>query len=215
MINYVAYRKFVTLKNGKRVMFRFLNEQDREALIQMFQEAPEEDIRFLKQDVKDQKLVNAWVDTLDYRKVLPLVAVDLERLPALTQALRTLAQTALPQVQELAPALTLARGRASGGGPQRELVEVASFAEALAETTALKDVAEQAWFKEKKLFQVFVQQLLLPNAKSPNLGMPNAVQLNKALTVEIQNVLQGKKNTKQALDDAAAEWNKVLAQYQQ
>ncbi len=78
-----------------------------------------------------------------------------------------------------------------------------------------KDVAEQAWFKEKQLFQVFVQQLLLPNAKSPNLGMPNAVQLNKALTVEIQNVLQGKKNAKQALDDAAAEWNKVLAQYQQ
>lgn len=77
-----------------------------------------------------------------------------------------------------------------------------------------KDVAEQAWFKEKKLFQVFVQQLLLPNAKSPNLGMPNAVQLNKALTVEIQNVLLGKKNAKQALDDAATEWNKVLAQYQ-
>src|SRR5665647_991632 len=78
MINYVAYRKFATLKNGKRVMFRFLNEQDREALVQMFQEAPEEDIRFLKQDVKDQKLVTAWVDKLDYRKILPLVAVDLE-----------------------------------------------------------------------------------------------------------------------------------------
>ena len=78
MINYVAYRKFATLKNGKRVMFRFLNEQDREALIQMFLEAPEEDIRFLKQDVKDQKLVNYWIDHLNYRKVLPLLAVDLE-----------------------------------------------------------------------------------------------------------------------------------------
>jgi RimJ/RimL family protein N-acetyltransferase len=78
MINYVAYRKFVTLRNGKRVMFRFLNEQDREGLIQLFQEAPEEDTRFLKQDVKDQKLVNYWVDHLNYRKVLPLVAVDLE-----------------------------------------------------------------------------------------------------------------------------------------
>jgi L-amino acid N-acyltransferase YncA len=78
MINYVAYRKFSTLKNGKRVMFRFLNDQDREALIQMFQEAPEEDIRFLKQDVKDLKLVNYWIDHLNYRKVLPLVAVDLE-----------------------------------------------------------------------------------------------------------------------------------------
>src|SRR4030042_4646228 len=78
MINYVAYRKFATLKNGKRVMFRFLNEQDREALIQMFLEAPEEDIRFLKQDVKDQKLINFWIDHLNYRKVLPLLAVDLE-----------------------------------------------------------------------------------------------------------------------------------------
>jgi L-amino acid N-acyltransferase YncA len=78
MINYIAYRKFITLKNGKRVMFRFLNEQDREALIQLFQEAPEEDTRFLKQDVKDLKLVNFWVDHLNYRKVLPLVAVDLD-----------------------------------------------------------------------------------------------------------------------------------------
>lgn len=78
MINYVAYRKFVTLKNGKRVMLRFLNEQDRESLIRMFQEAPEEDTRFLKQDVKDLKLVNYWIDHINYRKVLPLVAVDLE-----------------------------------------------------------------------------------------------------------------------------------------
>ncbi|MDI6854583.1 MAG: GNAT family N-acetyltransferase [Deltaproteobacteria bacterium] len=78
MINYVAYRKFVTLKNGKRVMFRFLNEQDRDTLIQMFQEAPEEDTRYLKQDVKNINLVNFWIDHINYRKVLPLVAVDLE-----------------------------------------------------------------------------------------------------------------------------------------
>ena len=78
MINYVSYRKFINLKNGKRVMFRFLNDQDREGLIQLFQEAPDEDTRFLKQDVKDLKTVNYWVDHLDYRKVLPLVAVDLE-----------------------------------------------------------------------------------------------------------------------------------------
>ena len=78
MINYVAYRKFVTLRNGKRVMFRFLNDQDRDSLIQLFLEAPEEDTRFLKQDVKDQKLINYWLDHINYRQVLPLVAVDLE-----------------------------------------------------------------------------------------------------------------------------------------
>lgn len=77
-----------------------------------------------------------------------------------------------------------------------------------------KDVAERPFFKENKLAQAFVQQMLLPNAKSPNLGMPQAVQLNKVLTIEIQNAVQGKKPVKQALDDAAAEWNKVLAKYQ-
>ena len=41
--------------------------------------------------------------------------------------------------------------------------------------------------------------------------MPNAVQMNKIMTTEVQNVVQGKKNAKQALDDAAAEWNKILA----
>ena len=76
---------------------------------------------------------------------------------------------------------------------------------------ARKDVADQAWFKEKTLFQAFSQQMQLPNARSPFLGMPNAVQMNKIMTTEVQNVVQGKKNAKQALDDAAAEWNKILA----
>ena len=78
-----------------------------------------------------------------------------------------------------------------------------------------KDVAAKPFFQENKLVRAIVEQMLLPNAKSPNLGMPNAVQLNKVLTSEIQNVVQGKKSAKQALDDAAAEWNKVLAKYQQ
>ena len=41
--------------------------------------------------------------------------------------------------------------------------------------------------------------------------MPNAVQMNKIMTTEMQNAVQGKKTAKQALDDAAAEWNKILA----
>jgi ABC-type glycerol-3-phosphate transport system substrate-binding protein len=76
---------------------------------------------------------------------------------------------------------------------------------------ARKDVAEKPFFKENKLAQAFVQQMQQPNAKSPFLGMPNAVQMNKIMTTEVQNVVQGKKNAKQALDDAAAEWNKILA----
>ncbi|MCP4736025.1 MAG: extracellular solute-binding protein [Bosea sp.] len=75
---------------------------------------------------------------------------------------------------------------------------------------ARTDVSNQDWFKERKLFQAFVTQMAQPNAQSPFLSMPNAVQMNKVMSTEIQNAVQGKKTAKQALDDAAAEWNKVL-----
>lgn len=78
MINYLTYRKFVTLQNGQRVMFRFLTEQDEEELIRLFQEAPEEDTRFLKQDVKDVRLVSSWARNINYNRVLPLVATELD-----------------------------------------------------------------------------------------------------------------------------------------
>ncbi|WP_460452426.1 ABC transporter substrate-binding protein [Alsobacter sp. SYSU BS001988] len=76
---------------------------------------------------------------------------------------------------------------------------------------ARTDVANQDWFKERKEFQAFVTQMERPNAESPYLVMPNAVQMNKIMTTEVQNAVQGKKTAKQALDDAAAEWNKILA----
>lgn len=78
MINYTTYRKFVTLRNGQRLMFRFLTAQDREGLFRLFLEAPEEDTRFLKQDVKNPKLIEYWINNINYQKVLPLVAVNLE-----------------------------------------------------------------------------------------------------------------------------------------
>ncbi len=73
------------------------------------------------------------------------------------------------------------------------------------------DVANQDWFKERKLFSAFTEQMGQPNAESPFLVMPNAVQMNKIITTAVQDVVQGNKSAKQALDDAAAEWNKIFA----
>src|SRR5512139_2540851 len=87
MPNFNTYRKFVILKNGRRVMLRCLAVQDRESLVQLFQEAPDEDVRRLKQDVKNVELVTSWVDHLDYYKVLPLVAVDLQANRLVAEAL--------------------------------------------------------------------------------------------------------------------------------
>lgn len=73
------------------------------------------------------------------------------------------------------------------------------------------DVAKQDWFTQNKLFRAFTEQMNEANAESPFLVMPNAVEMNKIITTEVQNVVQGKKPAKQALDDAAAEWNKIFA----
>ena len=73
------------------------------------------------------------------------------------------------------------------------------------------DVAKQDWFTQNKLFGAFSEQMNQANAESPFLVMPNAVEMNKVITTEVQNVVQGKKPAKQALDDAAAEWNKIFA----
>lgn len=73
------------------------------------------------------------------------------------------------------------------------------------------DVASQDWFKEKEIFQAFSVQMERENAVSPFLVMPNAVQMNKIMTTEIQNVIQGSKTAQQALDDAAAQWNEIFA----
>lgn len=78
MMNYAAYRRLTTLRSGLRVMFRFLAANDRDGLIRMFQETPDEDARFLKQDVKDVDLVGNWSENIDYRSVLPLLAVDVD-----------------------------------------------------------------------------------------------------------------------------------------
>jgi L-amino acid N-acyltransferase YncA len=77
MLSYNIFRKFVCLGNGTRLMLRILNGQDGKAFTQLFQEASDEDARFLREDFKDLKVVNYWLDSIDYRQVLPLVAVDL------------------------------------------------------------------------------------------------------------------------------------------
>jgi len=72
------YRKFVHLKNQKRIMLRFLHEGDRQDLIFLFQTAPDEDLRFCKYDLKDLNLLNHWLDHINSPRLLPLAAVDLE-----------------------------------------------------------------------------------------------------------------------------------------
>lgn len=74
---------------------------------------------------------------------------------------------------------------------------------------ANKLCAEKDFIKNNRLIQVFFQQQQLPNAKVlPYL--PNQVELNRLLTIEVQNAVTGRKTVQQALDDAVEAWKKVI-----
>jgi ribosomal protein S18 acetylase RimI-like enzyme len=72
-----AYRKFVTLRNGKEVFIHLLNGQDRSGLIKFFQQAPLEDVQFCKQDVKNPMVIDAWMNQGNSHNPLTLVALDM------------------------------------------------------------------------------------------------------------------------------------------
>jgi RimJ/RimL family protein N-acetyltransferase len=76
--HHAYYRKFVPLKNQKRVMLRFLTEEDRLDIVSLFQNAADDELCFCKHDLKDMNLLNHWLDHIDSPRLLPLGAVDLE-----------------------------------------------------------------------------------------------------------------------------------------
>jgi L-amino acid N-acyltransferase YncA len=78
MINYYAYRKLSTLKNGKKILVRLLNGQDRECLVKLFRDASPEDIEFCKEDLKSPQVVDRWLNPGNSGKILSIVALDLE-----------------------------------------------------------------------------------------------------------------------------------------
>ena len=72
-----AYRKYVTLRNGKEVLIRLLNGKDRSGLIRFFQRASLADVQFCKQDVKSPMVIDAWMSQENGYKPLTLVALDM------------------------------------------------------------------------------------------------------------------------------------------
>jgi hypothetical protein len=75
-----THRDVVTLKDGVRVLLRPMLREDRQHLIEFFSAVGDDDLRYMRHNVKDQALVNRWCDNLDYDKVLPLLALVKDRI---------------------------------------------------------------------------------------------------------------------------------------
>jgi acetyltransferase len=69
------YRQVRTLPDGARLLVRPLCEDDKEGLVALFARASKQDLEYFRHDASDATVVESWVDNLNYRRVLPLVAV--------------------------------------------------------------------------------------------------------------------------------------------
>jgi RimJ/RimL family protein N-acetyltransferase len=76
------YPKEVTLRDGSKVTMRPVVKEDEEALYQFFKGMSKEDRLYLRDDVADRKIINGWMENIDYEKVLPILAIDGEKIIA-------------------------------------------------------------------------------------------------------------------------------------
>ena len=76
------YPKEVTLRDGSKVTLRPVVKEDEQALFNFFQGMSKEDRLYLRDDVADRKVINEWMENIDYEKVLPILALDGDKIVA-------------------------------------------------------------------------------------------------------------------------------------
>lgn len=73
------YRNVVTLKDGAKVLLRPMTREDEAGLIELFTAVSDEDRLYLRDDVRDPQVIRGWCESLDYQRVLPILAIVRER----------------------------------------------------------------------------------------------------------------------------------------
>ncbi len=72
----------VRLENGTTVTIRPLEKSDKVLLARFFQRVSEEDRFYLKENVTAPEVIQGWIDTMDLDRVVPIVALDRDRIVA-------------------------------------------------------------------------------------------------------------------------------------
>ncbi len=70
----------ITLKDGAYILLRPMIADDEKHLIEYYTSVSDEDLRYFRDHVKDPKLIQEWCESLDYGKVLPLLAFSKDRI---------------------------------------------------------------------------------------------------------------------------------------
>ncbi|ROR02979.1 GNAT family N-acetyltransferase [Desulfosoma caldarium] len=67
-------KKEVLLKDGTPVNVRLMTREDGDALYRFFHNLTDDELLYVRHNVRDPHVVQQWVNNLDYRRVLPLLA---------------------------------------------------------------------------------------------------------------------------------------------
>ena len=70
-----AYPKTILLRDGTKVVIRPLAREDSTRLLEFFQRIPEEERYYLKEDVVSPEVIQRWCYDIDFRRVVPIVAM--------------------------------------------------------------------------------------------------------------------------------------------
>ena len=70
----LIYRQVFTLKDGTRVLVRPLVKEDRQGMLELFLPVGSEEKRYIRHDINNPRIIEGWIDELNYDVVLPLVA---------------------------------------------------------------------------------------------------------------------------------------------
>ncbi len=73
------YPKEVTLKDGSTLTVRPMVAEDEAGLLAFFQGLSEAERLYLRDDVSDPAVIKGWAESVDYNRVLPILALDGDR----------------------------------------------------------------------------------------------------------------------------------------
>jgi len=69
------FRELVTLKEGVHVLLRAMTKEDHSHLDEIYSPISEDDMRYLRHNVKSSAVLQEWCDHLNYDETLPLLAL--------------------------------------------------------------------------------------------------------------------------------------------
>ena len=113
-----TYLKLSTLKNGRKLQIRPLNNNDQERLEEFLQWTPHEILQFCKHDIRNWEVVNSWLDPAKAYQAISLGAIDLDNKELIGHIFLTRGQHTAAKVGEIQQILVAQNLQGLGLGSQ-------------------------------------------------------------------------------------------------